>query len=243
MILYAAIDIQDKMVVRLKQGRFQDTTRYADDPVRVAQKWEKAGAEWLHVIDLDGAQTGAPKNTGTILDIARAVKVPVQCGGGLRTEADIAALLDNGVKRVVLGTQAIGNRELLRGILARWPGRIAVSLDCKDGYVTTKGWTEVTRIKATDFARNLEGMGLPCLIYTDIKTDGMLTGPNYAALQDLLDAISIPVIASGGIKDIEDIKQLLEMEPRGIAGAITGRAIYEETLDFKKAVQLCSRRG
>ncbi|MFA5261086.1 MAG: 1-(5-phosphoribosyl)-5-[(5-phosphoribosylamino)methylideneamino]imidazole-4-carboxamide isomerase [Candidatus Omnitrophota bacterium] len=243
MILYAAIDIQDNKVVRLKQGRFQDKTQYAADPVKVAQKWEQAGAPWLHVIDLDGARSGSPQNTETIIKIAQAVAVPVQCGGGIRTEAEIATLLDAGIARVVLGTQAIKDLEFLRNLLARWPEKITVSLDCKDGYLTTKGWTKITHIKATDFARDLERMGLTCLIYTDIKTDGMLSGPNYAALKELLEAVTLPVIASGGIKDMRDIEQLRDMEPLGITGAITGRAIYEGTLDLKDAIQLCSQKG
>ena len=241
MIIYPAIDIQNKKVVRLKQGRFDETTSYADDPVNMAKTWERVGAEWLHVVDLDGAQTGSPKNTETILNIARAVSIPVQCGGGIRTEADVAALLDAGVQRVVFGTKAVENLGFLRNLLQQWPDRIAVSLDCQDGYLTTKGWTKTTQIRATNFAKELKGIGVTCLIYTDIKTDGMLSGPNYAALQELLGAVSLPVIASGGIKDIHDIERLRGMEPLGVSGAITGRAIYEGTLDLKEAIRLCSQ--
>ena len=243
MILYPAIDIQDKKVVRLKQGRFHDTTQYAADPVETARQWQEAGAQWLHVIDLDGAQTGMPQNTDQILDIVRSVSIPVQCGGGIRRETDIAMLLEAGIARVVLGTTAIENLEFLKKLITRWPGRIAVSLDCKDGYLTTKGWTAITQIKAIIFAKKLEEIGLTCLIYTDIKTDGMLSGPNFNALKELLDAVAIPIIASGGIKDMQDIEQLRNMEPLGLTGAITGRAIYEGTLDLKEAIRLCSPKG
>ena len=239
MILFPAIDIKNGKVVRLKQGIFDKVTEYDPDPVKIAQKWEDQGAEWLHVIDLDGAKSGKMKNAGIIGNIAQSVKIPVQVGGGIRTEEDIQELLASGVSRVILGTKVIEDRDFLKSILARWPEQIAVSLDCSNGMVAQQGWTKVTNIKATDFATELEDLGLRCLIYTDIKRDGMLTGPNFEALEELLDTVGIPIIASGGVANIEDIKKLGELDEKGMIGAITGKAIYEGTLDFEEALKLC----
>jgi phosphoribosylformimino-5-aminoimidazole carboxamide ribotide isomerase len=243
MIIFPAIDIQDRKVVRLRQGVFSDVTEYADDPLSVAQKWRQAGARWLHVIDLDGARAGRMRNLDVIGRIAKETGLPVQTGGGVRTREDIGRLFDNGVRRVILGTQAIADRAFLEAVLERWPEGIAVSLDCDRGRVTRAGWTEVTDIAAADFAVQLEQLGLRCLIYTDIHRDGMLSGPNIPALKELLAAVTVPVIASGGIRDIGHIQALRELEPLGLAGAITGKAIYEGTLDLGEALRLCSQNG
>ncbi len=241
MILYPAIDIQHQKVVRLKQGLFTESTEYSENPLSVARQWQDAGASWLHVIDLDGAQTGRIQNFETIALLAEQLDIPVQCGGGIRTRDDIAALMQAGVQRVILGTKIIEDLNFLKDLLRQWPDQIAVSLDCDQGRLTTRGWTKVTDIQAKDFAKELEDIGLSCLIYTDIKRDGMLTGPNYEALEELLAAINIPVIASGGIKDIQDIQKLKNLEGRGLAGAITGKAIYEGTLNLKEAIRICSQ--
>lgn len=245
MILFPAIDIKDGKVVRLRQGKFSDVTEYSQDPVAMAGHWVAEGARWLHVVDLDGAQTGEIRNFKIISRIAGKVSVPVQMGGGIRTEDDIERLLKAGLRRVVLGTRVIENRVFLQNILSRWPENIAVSLDCSEGKVTQKGWTVVTDLRAVDFAKELEAFGLKCLIYTDIKTDGMLTGPNFTALEELLTAITIPVIASGGIARIDDVQNLLSLKKKylHLVGAITGKAIYEGTLDLKEALALCSPNG
>ena len=241
MIIFPAIDIKEGKVVRLKQGRFDEVTEYADDPVAVAQKWVKQGAQWLHVVDLDGAQKGKITNWDSLERVAQSVKIPIQMGGGVRSEEDIARLLSIGISRIVLGTKVIEDRAFLTDILTKWPHQIAVSLDCADGMLTLKGWTKVTTIKATDFAKDLEGTGLQYLIYTDVKRDGMLTGPNFESLEKILDRVDIPVIASGGISHLNDIRQLCRLKPKGLMGAITGKALYEEKFDLKSALEICSQ--
>lgn len=239
MIIFPAIDIKEGKVVRLAQGKFNEVTEYGNDPVAVAKKWEAAGATWLHVVDLDGAQTGTMKNLKLIAEIARTVKVPIQVGGGVRGNDEIVRLISAGVSRVILGTKVLENEGFLKGILGRWKEKIAVSLDCSNGKLTTKGWTEVLDIKATDFAKKLQTYGLRCLIYTDIAKDGMLQGPNYNAIEEMLNTVKIPLIASGGIASLEDIKKLCRLESKGLIGAITGKALYEGTLDLKEALGVC----
>jgi phosphoribosylformimino-5-aminoimidazole carboxamide ribotide isomerase len=243
MIIFPAIDIKGGKVVRLLQGKFDKVTEYSGDPVAMAKLWEGKGARWLHVVDLDGAQTGEMQNMETVLQIARSVHIPVQVGGGIRKKDDIQKLLDSDIARVILGTKAVERP----GIIEAFPAeRIAVSLDCSNGKVTTKGWTSVADINAHDFADELiRNYGLQYLIYTDIKTDGMLKGPNFKALEKLLDAITISVIASGGIADLEDIKKLLLLSKKRpqLIGVITGKAIYEGTLDLEGAIRACSPKG
>lgn len=243
MIIFPAIDINGGKVVRLRQGEFSDVTEYSLDPLSVAQKWVDAGAKWIHIVDLDGALHGEMKNFDIIAKITKSVSVPIQVGGGIRTTLEIEKLLQSGVKRVVLGTRAVQDREFLKKVLAFGKEKIAVSLDCKDGKVTQRGWTETTQLKGTDFANELEQLGLQCLIYTDVKRDGMLTGPNYEALSEILTTVKIPVIASGGIANLEDIRKLLAIKPRSVMGAITGKAIYEGKLNLKEAVELCSKNA
>ncbi|MCK5579770.1 MAG: 1-(5-phosphoribosyl)-5-[(5-phosphoribosylamino)methylideneamino]imidazole-4-carboxamide isomerase [Candidatus Omnitrophica bacterium] len=239
MILFPAIDIKSGKVVRLKQGLFNKVTEYSDNPAEVAQKWENQGAQWIHVVDLDGAKSGKVKNLSIIAKVAQSVDIPIQMGGGVRTKEDIRELFAAGVGRVILGTKAVEDREFLKELVAQWPQRIAVSVDCSNGMVTQKGWTQVTEINAIDFVTELEDLGLRCLIYTDIKRDGMLTGPNFEALEELLSSTGVPVIASGGIAKLEDVQKLAELESMGVIGAITGKAIYEGTLDFKEALKVC----
>ncbi|MCK5214689.1 MAG: 1-(5-phosphoribosyl)-5-[(5-phosphoribosylamino)methylideneamino]imidazole-4-carboxamide isomerase [Candidatus Omnitrophica bacterium] len=239
MIIYPAIDIKNRNVVRLMQGRFDDVTQYGDNPLSAAQQWIDSGARWLHIIDLDGARTGTMHNKDIIKSIARSVSVPIQTGGGIRTKEDIQDLLDAGIKRVILGTAVIEDRNFLKEILSLWPENIAVSLDCKEGRITEKGWTVTRDIFAVDFAKELEAAGLKYLIYTDISRDGMLSGPNLESLNELLDNVNISLIASGGIKNIDDIKQLSVMREKGLIGAITGKALYEGTLNLKEALEIC----
>jgi len=240
MIIFPAIDINGGKVVRLRQGEFSDVTEYSMDPLAVAKQWVDAGAEWLHIVDLDGALHGEMKNFDIIAQLAQKIPVPIQMGGGVRTEDDIEKLIFAGIKRIILGTRVIEDRPFLKKILARFGDKIAISLDCKDGRLTQKGWTETTKVKGTDFAKELEALGLQCLIYTDIKRDGMLTGPNLEALSEILSTVKIPVIASGGIANIDDIKNLLTIKPRPVMGAITGKAIYEGKLDLKEAIVIAS---
>lgn len=239
MIIFPAIDIQQGKVVRLKQGKFDQATEYSHDPADTAQRWESEGAQWIHVVDLDGAKNGRVTNWDALEKIARSVKIPIQVGGGIRTEEDVERLLSIGMRRVIFGTRAIMDPLALKEMLHQWPEHIAVSIDASNGKVTKLGWTEQTNTDAVSFARQLEHDGLRCLIYTDIARDGMLTGPNIEALRHVLRAVSVNVIASGGISNIEDIKTLLQLESEGLYGAITGRALYEGTLDLKEALDLC----
>jgi len=241
MIIFPAVDIKDGKVVRLSQGKFDEITEYSGDPVAMARLWEGKGAQWLHVVDLDGAKTGEMLNCEIILNIAQSVSIPIQIGGGIRKKEDIQKLLEGGVTRVILGTKIIEDRVFLKEIIDEWKDKIAVSLDCSDGIVAQRGWTSTSNIKAIDFVKDLEKLGLSCLIYTDIARDGMLTGPNFEGLIELAAATNIPIIASGGISDIEDIKKLLAIQDKGIIGAITGRAIYEGKLDLKETLKLCSQ--
>lgn len=242
MILIPAIDINDGKVVRLRQGKFDQVTEYSSSPLAVAQKWAAAKALWLHLVDLDGAQSGAMKNLEVIRTIAQAIKIPVEVGGGIRRPEDVQRLLDAGVARVILGTTAVADRSFFKNILKNTPDKIAVSLDCSNGMVAQRGWTEMTKIKGIDLAKELEQLGLQCLIYTDIARDGMLTGPNFAGLSEMLTAVKINCIASGGIASLEDVQKLaaLSQKHKNLLGAITGKAIYEGKLDFKEAVKLCS---
>jgi phosphoribosylformimino-5-aminoimidazole carboxamide ribotide isomerase len=240
MILFPAIDIKDGKVVRLAQGKFDYVTQYSDDPVTMAQKWASLGAQWLHVVDLDGAQVGEMKNFSVIASIVKSVKIPVQVGGGIRREALVDDLLSVAkVRRVVFGTKVIEDRAFLRKVLVRHHDQVAVSLDCSNGFVTERGWTSKTNIKATDLVKELQLMGLRCLIYTDIARDGMLAGPNFPAIEEMLSVAHIPLIASGGISSIDDVRKLKALASKGLIGAITGKAIYEGKLDFKQAVQIC----
>ena len=238
MIIYPAIDIQDRKVVRLKQGRFDDVTEYSSDPVEMAKHWAELGAQWLHVVDLDGAKTGEMKNLDIIHGSVEALNIPVQMGGGVRSLEAIESLVDSGVSRVILGTRIVEDRDFLKEALSRWSDKIAVSLDCSNGFVAQRGWTTTSEVKATDLAKELETMGLTCLIYTNIACDGMLTGPDIDGLKELLSVANIPLIASGGVSCIDDIKVLSELTGDGLLGAITGRAIYEGKLDFKEALEV-----
>ncbi len=241
MIIFPAIDIKDGKVVRLSQGKFDEITEYSGDPVAMARLWEKKGAQWLHIVDLDGARTGEMQNLKIVIKIAQSVSIPIQIGGGIRKKEDINILLEAGVARTILGTKIIEDRIFLKEIIDQWKDKIAVSLDCSNGMIAQRGWTSTSNIKAIDFVKELESLGLSCLIYTDIARDGMLTGPNFEGLSELAAVTNIPIIASGGISNIEDIKKLLALQDKGIIGAITGRAIYEGKLDLREALELCSQ--
>ena len=236
MIIFPAIDIKEGKVVRLLQGKFDEGTEYSHDPLDMAKKWRDDGAEWLHIVDLDGAKTGKIQNMEAILNIVNNIDIPVEMGGGIRTIDDIEQLIDGGVKRVILGTKAINDLVFLKELIDRWKDKIAVSLDCSNGIILQKGWTSSTDIKACEFVKELEAIGLSCLIYTDVARDGMLTGPNIEALKELLAVTSIPIISSGGISSIDDIKALVDLNEEKVIGAITGKAIYEGKLNLREAI-------
>ncbi|MCF6355102.1 MAG: 1-(5-phosphoribosyl)-5-[(5-phosphoribosylamino)methylideneamino]imidazole-4-carboxamide isomerase [Candidatus Polarisedimenticolaceae bacterium] len=239
MLLIPAIDLKDGQCVRLRQGRMEDDTVFSDDPVEMAGRWVDAGARRLHLVDLNGAFAGEPVNGDVVSAITKIhPDLPVQVGGGIRDEATIEAYLDAGVNYVILGTQAVKEPEFVSRACRNFPGQIIVGLDAKDGMVAIDGWATVTDHLVMDLARQFEQDGVSAIVYTDIGRDGMLNGPNVDATKALAVTINIPIIASGGITNIDDIRELCEAAPVGISGAITGRAIYEGTLDFAKAQRL-----
>ena len=236
MLLIPAIDLKDGACVRLRQGEMDDSTVYSEDPAAMARRWLAAGARRLHIVDLNGAFEGRPVNEEAIRAItAAAGDVPVQLGGGIRDLDTIEAHLDAGVRYVILGTVAVRDPELVRQACARFPGRVMVGLDARNGKVAVSGWAEETDHDVAELAATFEGYGVKAIVYTDIGRDGMLTGPNVEATGALARSLTIPVIASGGIHSLDDIRALKAVEGDGVSGAITGRAIYEGTLDFAAA--------
>lgn len=241
MIVLPAIDLKDGQCVRLEQGLMDKDTVYSDDPAAMARHWQDEGGEFLHLVDLDGAFAGVPKNRAAIEAIVAAVDIPTELGGGIRDLETIEAYLKLGIDRVILGTVAKENPELVAEACRKFPGQIVVGIDAKDGLVAVRGWAEVTEKKATDLAREMESFGVTAIIYTDISRDGMMQGPNLEATAALAEAISIPVIASGGVSSLDDIRNLLEIEASGVEGVITGKAIYNGALNLREAVALTKK--
>ena len=242
MLVIPAIDIKDGKCVRLRQGRMEDNTVFSDDPVAMAERWVQAGARRLHLIDLNGAFAGKPVNAKVIGAIARAYPdLPIQVGGGIRDEDTIQAYLEAGVRYVILGTKAVNVPHFVSDVCTEFPGHIIVGLDAKDGKVAIDGWSKLSGHDVTDLAQKYQNDGVEAIIYTDIGRDGMLSGVNVEATLRLAQAITIPVIASGGITDLEDIRRLCAVAGNDIVGAITGRAIYEGTLDFAAAQKLADQ--
>lgn len=236
MLLIPAIDLKDGQCVRLRQGIMEDNTVFSDDPVAMAGKWIEAGCRRLHLVDLNGAFEGKPMNADVVNRIVAAYPdVPVQIGGGIRDEATIETYLDAGVSYVIIGTKAVTDPHFISEICAGFPGHIIVGLDARDGKVATEGWSKVSRHDVIDMAQRFEEDGVEAIIYTDISRDGMMQGVNVESTVKLAQAIHIPVIASGGITNMDDVKALAAVEAEGIMGAITGRAIYEGSLDFAEA--------
>ncbi|MBQ6795857.1 MAG: 1-(5-phosphoribosyl)-5-[Clostridia bacterium] len=237
MRMYPAIDLKDGECVRLFKGDYDKKTVYSSDAVATALKWQSSGADFLHVVDLDGARSGDGKNRSIIKKICQSVSMRVQTGGGIRTMEDIDELIEAGVSRVILGTAAVKNFALVEEATKKYGDRIAVGIDAKDGFVATDGWEKVSGLTAVDFAKKVKEAGVRTIIYTDIATDGAMCGPNTAAMEEMVKETGLDVIASGGVSCIEDIRALLKT---GVEGAITGRAIYDGALDLKEAVELCS---
>ena len=242
MIIIPAVDIKNGKCVRLVQGRIEDETIFSDDPTAMAQKWEQAGAELIHVIDLDGAFEKYPQNIDAIRKIIGTVDIPIQLGGGIRNEQTVQMFVDMGVQRVIIGTEAIRNPDWVQQAATKFPDRIVVGIDARDGYVAIEGWTETTRVLAVDLARRFEDCGVAAINFTDIHRDGMQTGPNIEETRRLAEAISIPVVASGGVATIADIQNLLPLETVGVNGVITGKALYSGTLDFQEAQLLAKTK-
>jgi len=230
-ILYPAIDLKDGVCVRLRRGIMADATVYNDDPAAQAVHFKSLGFSWLHIVDLNGAFAGRPVNADAVTAILGATDLPVQLGGGIRDLQTIERWMDHGVARVVLGTVALRDPELVRTAARAFPGRVAVGIDAKGGKVAVEGWAEVSEMTATDLAKSFEDDGVAAIIHTDIDRDGVLEGVNVAATLAVADAVSIPVIASGGVATVADITALKTHEAQGIAGAIIGRALYEGALE------------
>lgn len=239
MQLIPAIDLKDGKCVRLRQGRMEDDTVFSDDPVAMAAHWVERGARRLHLVDLNGAFAGEPVNGDIVRDIAAAFPdLPIQIGGGIRSAEIVEAYLSAGVQWLIIGTKAVQEPAFVKDMCARFPGHIIVGLDAKDGMVATDGWANVTDVEVTSLARQFEEDGVSAIVYTDIARDGMLQGVNVDATLNLARAVSIPVIASGGITNLDDVRSLCAVAGQGIQGAITGRAIYEGTLDFEAGQRL-----
>ena len=227
MKIYPAIDLKDGKCVRLKQGRADAVTVYSEDPVAIARQWADAGGDWLHVVDLDGAFAGHPVHFETVRAIAAAIPIPVELGGGLRTDEDIRRMLDAGVRRVVLGTRACADPEALVALVKRFGDSLAVGIDARNGKVQVKGWVETTDTLAVDLAKRVSALGVSTIIYTDTATDGMLTGPNIEGVRQLCLAVNSNIIASGGISTCRDIAALASLHQPNLDGVIVGKALYE----------------
>jgi len=239
MLLIPAIDLKDGKCVRLRQGRMEDETVFGDDPVAVAQRWVDAGARRLHMVDLNGAFAGEPVNAAVIRSVAEAFPdLPIQVGGGIRDEETVQAYLDAGVQYTIIGTRAVSAPHFVNDLCAEFPGHIIVGLDAKDGKVAIDGWSKLSHHSVIDMAQRFEDDGVEAIVFTDIGRDGMMSGVNVESTVELAQAIRIPVIASGGITAIDDIRALCKVADEGIMGAITGRAIYEGSLDLAEAQKL-----
>ncbi len=240
MILFPAIDLKDGKCVRLKLGDMAQATIYNDDPAAQALAFERQGFKWLHVVDLNGAFKGQSVNGAAVEAILKATKNPVQLGGGIRTMEQIESWLSKGLARVILGTVAVRNPDLVKQACRRFPGKIAIGIDAKGGKVAVEGWAEASTLGFVELAKRYEGAGVSAIIYTDIDRDGILSGINWAATIDLANSVSVPVIASGGLASLDDIKRMLQPDAGKLAGAITGRALYDGRIDPRAALKLIS---
>lgn len=248
MLVIPAIDLKDGKCVRLRQGRMEDETVFGDDPVEVAQRWVDAGARRLHMVDLNGAFAGKPVNAGVIKAVAEAFPdLPIQVGGGIRDEDTVAAYLEAGVQYTIIGTKAVSTPHFINDLCLEFPGHILVGLDAREGRIAIDGWSKLSHHSAIDMARRFEQDGVEAIVFTDIGRDGMMTGVNVDSTVSLAQSITIPVIASGGITNMEDIRALCAVSDEGIMGAITGRALYEGALDLaaaqKLADELCGKQA
>lgn len=238
MLIFPAIDLKGGKCVRLRQGRKEDETVFGDDPVAMGRKWQDLGAKWLHVVDLDGAFNSRPQNLESIRGLRRALSIPIQLGGGLRTLETLELYIDLGIDRLILGTAVLKDPDLVAQACATYPGRIAVGLDAKDGLVAVEGWTETSTQKVLEVARRLVPLKPAALIYTDISRDGVKRGVNIEATKTLAQGVDLPVIASGGVSSLADIEALLPLESLGVVGVIIGRALYDGSFQLPEALKL-----
>lgn len=234
MIIYPAIDMKDQSCVRLQQGAYDKMTVYEKDPVKVAKRWESIGGEILHLVDLDGARNGNRVNEPVVREILENINIPVQLGGGIRDTEAVNLFLDLGVSRVIIGTAALKNPTWIKETIETYGDRIIVGIDAIDGWIATDGWESVSQVRAVDYIKELESYGLSRIVYTDIKKDGMLSGPNFQMYEELMKEVSLEIIASGGVTTLEDIKKLKEMN---LYGAIIGKALYDGELTLEEALK------
>ena len=237
MLIIPAIDLKNGKVVRLRQGRPEDEVIYSSAPEDMARLWQEKGAKRLHLVDLDGAFEGRPKNLEAVRAILAAVNIPIELGGGIRTIGEIEKILDLGVRWVILGTSVIQNPDLTKQALAKFPERILVGIDARKGWVSIKGWQDETNILVKDLVRDLEAMGATGIIYTDILRDGMMVGPNFEGITELIKDTNLGIIASGGISSLKDLKRLEGLKDDGLTGAIIGKALYEGKIDLEKTIE------
>lgn len=242
MIVIPAVDIKNGKCVRLFQGRMDSETVFSENPAQMAERWERCGAERLHVVDLDGAVKESPQNRSAIQEILKAVSIPVQIGGGIRDLHTIESYLNLGLDQVILGTVAQQNPQLLEEACRRFEGKIVAGIDARDDRVAVQGWTETTADNPFDLARSLEASGVAAIIFTDISRDGMRSGPNIESTRMMCRTVQLPVICAGGIRSLDDLRELVPLETEGLAAVITGRAIYEGTLDLSEALALVRSR-
>jgi phosphoribosylformimino-5-aminoimidazole carboxamide ribotide isomerase len=238
MIIFPAVDIRNGKCVRLIQGKADQETVFGDDPAAMGLRWQEAGAQWLHVVDLDGAFTGAPSNLESIRRLRRALAIPMQLGGGIRTLEAIAAYVDLGIDRLILGTVVLKDPELVTRACETYPGKIAIGLDARDGLVAVEGWTEVSSRPVVEVARELTSLNPAAFIYTDISRDGVKKGVNVEATRSMAEAVPVPVIASGGVSSLQDIQALKPLKALGVMGLIIGRALYDGLINLAEAIQL-----
>ena len=241
MLIIPAIDLKEGRCVRLQRGVMSTATVYSDNPALTARQWESQGAEWLHVVDLDGAFAKEPRNLHAIASIVESVGIPVQVGGGVRTLETFAAYLDIGVERVVLGTAAHRNPDILRQACKSFPGKVVLGIDSREGKVAIEGWSHTTGTGSGELAAKFENLPLAAIVYTDISRDGMQTGPNVEATRQLAQRVKTPVIASGGVGNLDHIRSLLPLERDGVVGVIVGRALYSGSVDLGEAIALAKR--
>lgn len=241
MIIIPAIDVKNGQCVRLAQGDFRRVTVYSDNPIEIAKMWQAQGATRIHIVDLDGSLAGSPRNREVIQRIVKGVEVPIQVGGGIRDMDTVSAYLTIGVQWVILGTMVLKNEVFVKEACEAFHGRIILGIDANDGKVAVQGWTEQTSETVIDIARRYEGYDVDAIVYTDIKRDGMETGPNIEATKELAQSVKIPVIASGGVSRIGDIKRLIDVEQFGVTGVIIGRALYSGAISLKDAIHLSKK--
>lgn len=243
MLILPAIDLKGGKCVRLYQGEMESAKVYSDSPEETALRWQELGAKMIHVVDLDGAVAGEPRNLGAIARILEAVQIPIELGGGIRSEEVVEDYLQLGVDRVILGTIAYQNLGLVNSVCEAFPGKIAVGIDARNGYVAVQGWQEITDKSAMSLALELQEAGASHIIYTDIARDGALSGPNFEATAALAESISIPVVLSGGMHTQEDVLEAAKLEEKGVRGVILGRSLYEGTIDLADAIKAVQRKG